>query len=316
MEVGENEHGANLANALIAAQAGASTRLRSAGFKQKVTTRLAVGLAGPYWGTQEKYALSVADFVPCSDAELDQFAVETRTGKQQNEQRPPAPTRYEDWATRVKRQTDVWCLVYGKEWRAVREHAAQVLGDWHLGAPHRWPLQILCEIWEELHWRFVGELKAELRKIKGISGRETMSLSDLRFYALMPDDRGQPPLQLPRTFDLHNPEGWFVSEVLPRIERRQERMLWKLTWEGASKGRGPAQQAGGDGRGDIASKGLMGPKLTTEETNQARERAPVNAGEQGGQAFVFGFPVPHGMQSTAMSTSTREPHRCPHRLQG
>ena len=194
VEVGENEYGANLANALLAAQAGASTRLRSAGFRQKVTTRLAVGIAGPYWGTQEKFALSVADFVPCSDAELDQHAVETRTGKPQNEQRPPAPARYEDWANRVKRQTDIWCLVYGKEWRAVREHAAQVLGEWHLGAPHWWPLQILCEVWEELHWRFVEELKAELRKIKGMSGRETMSLSDLRFLRVdARRDRTAPP---------------------------------------------------------------------------------------------------------------------------
>ena len=57
VQVGEGEYGANLANALISAQAGASTKLRAAGFRQKVTPRLAVGLAGPYWGTQEKYSL-------------------------------------------------------------------------------------------------------------------------------------------------------------------------------------------------------------------------------------------------------------------
>ena len=278
MEVAANEYGANLANALLSAQAGASTKLRNAGFRQKVTARLAIGLAGPHWGTQERYALSASDFVPCTDAELDQYAVEARTGKQKEEQRPPAPTRYEDWCNRVKRQNDIWCLVYGKEWRSVREHAAQVLGEWHLGAPHKWPLQILCEVWEELHWRFVEELKSELRKIKSLSGRETMTLSDLKFYALMPDERGQPPLQLPRTFDLHHPDGWFSSEVLPRIERRQERMLWKLTWEGASKGRGPGQQAGGDGKADdkITPKTLIGPKLTAEETSRARDRAPTN----------------------------------------
>lgn len=288
VEVGENEYGANLANALLAAQAGASTKLRNAGFRQKVTNCLAVGLAGPFWGTQEKYALSAADFLPCTDAELDQHAVESRTGKQQNEQRPPGPTRYEDWANRVKRQTDVWCLVYGKEWRAAREHAAQVLGEWHLGAPHRWPLQVLCEVWEELHWRFVEELKTELRKIKGLSGRESMTLADLKFYALMPDERGAPPLQLPRTFDLHHPDGWFVSEVLPRIERRQERMLWKLTWEGAAKSRGPSQTAGGDGKPDdkVTLRTLLGPKLTTEESNRARDRAPTT---KDGKLLCWGY---------------------------
>ena len=71
VQVGNEEYGAGLAQALLVSQAGASTKLRAAGFKQKVTQRLAVGLAGPFWGTQEKHALSVADFVACSDAELD-----------------------------------------------------------------------------------------------------------------------------------------------------------------------------------------------------------------------------------------------------
>ena len=62
--VGAGEEGQALANALLSAQVGASTNLRKAGFKQKVTTRLAVGLAGPYWGTQEKHSLTVADFIP------------------------------------------------------------------------------------------------------------------------------------------------------------------------------------------------------------------------------------------------------------
>ena len=195
------------------------------------------------------------------------------------------------------------CLVYGKEWRSsVREHAAQVLGEWHLGAPHKWPLQILCEVWEELHWRFVEELKGELRKIKSMSGRETMTLSDLRFYALMPDEHGQPPLKLPRTFDLHHPDGWSSSEVLPRIERRQERMLWKLTWEGASKGRGPGQQAGGEGKADdkITAKTLIGPKLTAEEANRARDRAPTNKDGK----LLLGLPFTHGMHAGFLPTSS------------
>ena len=201
------------------------------------------------------------------------------------------PTRYEDWVNRVKRQTDVWALVYGAEWRAVREHAANTLGEGHLETPHKWPLQVLCEVWEELHWRFCEELKAELRKIKKLAGRETMTLQDLKFYALMPDSDGQAPLQLPNTFDLKNPNGWFATEVLPRIERRQERMLWKLTWEGGGKHRVQGQSAGGEtsaaGKEDkITLKSLLGPKLTPEETNRAKERAPV---DRDGKLLCWGY---------------------------
>ena len=212
--------------------------------------------------------------------------MEVRTGKQSAEQRPPMPTRYEDWLSRVKRQTDIWALVYGAEWRGVREHAAEVLGEWHQGSPHKWPIQIICEVWKEIHWRFVEELKNELRKIKKLSGRESLTLQDLKFYALMPDEEGRPALTLPRTFDLHHPDGWFVTEVLPRIERRQERMLWKMIWEGSAKQRSsghPNTAGGGESAGAQMNreekptlKNLWGPKLTPEEVNKAKERAPAH----------------------------------------
>ena len=164
----------------------------------------------------------------------------------------------------------------------MRSHAAELLGTWHLQAPRTWPLQVLADVWEELHWRFLEELKGELRKIKFQAGRETMSLTDLKFYALMPNESGEPPLQLPRTFDLNHPEGWFLTEVLPRIERRQERLLWKLTWEGGGKARGPGHAAGGAGGAEqgqddkVSLKALLGPKFTAEETARAKDRAPTD----------------------------------------
>ena len=66
--VGAGEQGQALANALLSAQVGASTRLRKAGFKQKVTSRLAIGIAGPFWGTHEKFTLAASDFVPHKSA--------------------------------------------------------------------------------------------------------------------------------------------------------------------------------------------------------------------------------------------------------
>ena len=70
-----------------------------------------------------------------------------------------------------------------------------------------------------------------------------------------------------------------MSEVMPRIERRQERMLWKMTWEGSGKSRAQGQPAGGDGgpKEDKATlKTLYGPKLTAEETTRSKDRAPTN----------------------------------------
>ena len=279
--IGAGEQGQALANALLSAQVGASTKLRKAGFKQKVTPRLAIGIAGPFWGSHEKYTLAASDFVPQTDAELDAFVQEIRSGKPGGDQRPAAPTKFEDWEARVRRQNDVWCLVYGLEWRRVRNHALELLTEWHQSEPHKWPLSVVSDIWEELHWRFFEELKEILRLLKKEAGRETMSLQDIKFHALLPNASGRAWLELPRTFDLKNPEGWFASEVMPRIERRQERVLWRLTWEG---GRGSKPQGGAHAGGSQNPekedkpnlKSLWGPKLSTEEISRAKERAPVD----------------------------------------
>ncbi|CAL1141284.1 unnamed protein product [Cladocopium goreaui] len=229
VKVGENEHGQALANGLLAAQVGSATRLRSSGFRQKMTQRLAIGLAGPYWGAHEKHALSAADFIGYTDAELDQFASEARGPKGGAEQRPPPPTRFDEWVARVRRQTDVWCLVYGAEWRAVKNSALELLSEWHLSLPHRWPLNVIMDLWEELHWRCMEDFKDLLRKLKKEVGRETMTLSEVKFHALLPGPDGQAWLTMPTVFDLQRPGSWFQEEVIPRIDRKQDRLLWNLT---------------------------------------------------------------------------------------
>ena len=177
------------------------------------------------------HTLSAADFIHYSDAELDAFTLD-KQAKSGNEQRPAQPTRVEDWESRVRRQNEIWKLVYGAEWGEVREFALTTLVQWHHGSPHQWPLNVIMDVWEELHWRFFEELKEVLRALKKEAKRETLSLQEIRFYALLPGPDGQAWLTLPSTFDVTNPEGWFKTELEPRIARKQDRTLWRLTWEG------------------------------------------------------------------------------------
>ena len=230
-----NEYGQSLAQGLLSAQHGAATRLRNLGCRQKMTSRLAIGLAGPYWGTHEKHAIGVSDFVAYTDAELDAYAWESGKTKSVADARPAVPSRLEEWESRVRRHTDIWCLTYGEEWRTVKTKAAKLLATWHSSAPHQWPLTVMMDCWEELHWRFAEELKEVLRALKRDAGRETMTLNEVKFHALMPDASGYAWLQLPNTFDLEDPSSWFATEVKPRIERKQDRALWRLTWEGPGR---------------------------------------------------------------------------------
>ena len=76
-----------------------------------------------------------------------------------------------------------------------------------------------------------------------------------------------------------NPEGWFKTELEPRIARKQDRTLWRLTWEGGRpRGQGPAAGAGGGAPGVEKDQKprLLGPKLSQEEVNRARDRAPLD----------------------------------------
>lgn len=50
------------------------------------------------------------------------------------------------------------------------------------GCPTRWPLTVIMEIWEELHWRLIEEVKELIRLLKN----ETLTLAEIRFHALLP----------------------------------------------------------------------------------------------------------------------------------
>lgn len=88
--------------------------------------------------------------------------------------------------------------------------------------------------------------------------------------------------------------GW------PRIERRQERALWRLTW-GGDKKQAAGLHAGGEKWNDEEPRGggkpaasLLGPKLTQEEVNKAKDRAPVG---KGGALLCWGYLTHTGCQS-------------------
>ena len=316
IRLGEGEHGQALANALVAAQVGASSKLRTAGFRQKMTQRLAVGLAGGFWGVHERHCLGASEFVAFTDAELDAFSSEQR-GQKAQEQRPQNPQKLDEWIVRVKRQTDVWCLVYGEEWRGVKANAMELLAEWHTALPHKWPLSVVMDIWEELHWRFMEEMKELVRLLKKEAARESMTLTEMRFHALLPGPDGQAWLHLPETFNIEKPGTWFQEEVIPRIERKQERLLWNLTWQGASRKAGP-QPAGGDPGGGASAgssqtetkptlKNLWGPKLSTEEVTRAKERAPL---DRNGTLLCWGNLCRIGCEASACQRS-HEPLRGP-----
>jgi len=250
--------------------------------------RIAIGLAGGYWGGRtlqgaEKHCLTASDFTAHTAQELDEFTVPSDDAA---EQRPRPPATWDDWLRRVKRAIGIWALVYGEEWRPQLTaciDGLERLGDEH---PTIFPREALKDIWEELAWRFWEELKEVLRRLKQHIGRDNVRRQELILYALTPDEQGHAWLRMPPTFDLNHSEGWFRQSILPRIERRQQRVMWDLAWKGAKgapaggRAAGEEERAGGGAAPPTAPPKKVYPAgklLTPAEVKEANEHKPVDA---------------------------------------
>ena len=137
-------------------------------------TRLALGLAGGFWGsrsvaTAEKYSLTAGDFVGATAQELDEFIV---PGDDNPEQRPRHPITWDDWLRRARRAVNIWALVYGEEWRGPLGKCLADLEQIQEDHPTVFPREVVMDIWEELHWRFWEEIRLSmLRSESWIRGR-------------------------------------------------------------------------------------------------------------------------------------------------
>ena len=84
---------------------------------------------------------------------------------------------------------------------------------WHQAKPHIYPFKWLANTWEELWFQWWEELKLVLRDLMREMQTESPSIVDIRFYALAPNATGTTRLQMPNTFQLDDPEGYYQFVV-------------------------------------------------------------------------------------------------------
>jgi hypothetical protein len=295
--------GNNLFLAMKQASESAGGALRQAGWTIPMTNRIALGCAGGYWGGGdhshlEKHSLGAADFPRCTQQQLDDH----RTPRDETiEARPRLPVTQDDWVRRARNGINVWCLVYGIEYREVLENALSGLEALHEEQPNVFPRDQVWAWWEELHWRFWEELKETLRKLKHEAQLERFtSLTDLKNYALVPPGDGKQ--LLPLAFELDHPNGWFRQEIIPRLERKHQRAMWENTWKAALAGR-PRRSRGGGARhregGRRAQWGRHAPG--PRAAGQGAQQDGVSPGDHSRssrrrrQPLVLGTPNPPGL---------------------
>eukprot|EP00974_Lingulodinium_polyedra_P006922 656870-Lingulodinium_polyedra.AAC.1 len=189
-------------------------------------TRLALGLAGLWHGGRdheglEDHRLRVADFLPATAADFDEFVVGPPESKP--EKPPRVPTTFTDWVKRARRQNQCFGSVYGLEHKVIRDEALGRFEQMHEQEPEVFRAEHLYAWWEELCWRYVEEVSQLYTRLLYESGRETMRLEEVQQRALTPTAAGTAWLRLPNCFALDDPDGWFCKVILPRLERKHKR---------------------------------------------------------------------------------------------
>jgi len=269
--------GKELFHALRHLAVSARPLLRTVQWQVKLTNRIAFAYAGLRFGgrslaTVPKYALAPADFPRCTDEDLDAFVP---PGDYSLEPNPRHPAVFTEWHRSTNRL--IWCFgcVFGEEHRAQRYEAATRLVELHENHEVEWPASVIYDIWSELEWRWVEELKQLRRDLLRLIGDHAPTWDTLRFTALAPGADGAPWLRMPRTFDLSSAAEYFRTDIVPREQRRLQRAVLSMARKHVQPlraGDGGGQVAGGDGGGATAGAPrveLLGPQLTREEAERA-----------------------------------------------
>ena len=300
--------GKELFHALKTAGSQGRPQMRALQFPVNISNRIAYGFASLSIGGRDvkslpEHCLSVADFPLTSEEDFDNFV---HPADNKLERKPRHPTTLTAWFRSALRMAWAFACVFGAEHYATLEAAATKL--LHLGesATYAWPLPWLMGVWEELWARMIEEVRQIDRELRRLMGEDAPNFERVRFFATSPDERGDPWLRLPRTFDLDSPDEFFQTDVLPR----QERALTRSCWQQALKSQGlstsgpaaggraggeeaeacsppgpePPVKAGKDESARVSRGGsdsappnppkLLGPSLTTKEASRALDHRP------------------------------------------
>ena len=206
------------------------TLMQQIGFPEVMSNRLAYGLASACWGGRdadhgEDHALMARDFPKVSEEGFDAWIAPM---DHKREKRFGAITSASVWRNMTDNQIKVFGLTYGREHTSERTKCRNEMYAWHEAKPHIYPFKWLANTWEELWFQWWEELKLVLRDLTREMQTESPSIADIRFYALAPNASGTTRLQMPNTFQLDDPDGYYMFVVAPREARRVERSFYNI----------------------------------------------------------------------------------------
>ena len=270
--------------------------LRLFNVKCRITNRIAIGMSqlkigSKILGQEDEKNLLLGDFMPVSNSVLeDHMLTDTKA-----ESKPGQPKSMEMFRRCVENQINIWCLLFGAEYREEREECLYALLDLHDEVPELFTLNFLITTWEAFSYDYVAKMFDGMRKL-GQFCRASDDIVEIRRLALNRHPDGGIIWQPPLSFDMNSSRGYWRLNIIPRLEAGVERQGYAMALErivGKKKKTTLESQVGHENMtGNVAAHAIqklypLGEKLSKGEVNAALQNVPRKA--QSGVALCLDF---------------------------
>ena len=241
------------------------------------TNRLCIGAASLTWGGRDKedeHVLAESDFVAWTPRDFDKYiAPSTWTLESKSKSSQHAET----WRTNAVNMARMFSALYGAEYLDERVKCIEHLRQMHLSYPHKYPLGFVKNTWGTLNVRWVQDLKAMTDTLRLYAKVERPTFQQLQAVGMtVVTSTGETLYRRPDTFDMTSPTGYFVSEILRKLNDGKELKDWAYYHSGS--GTHPSRVSGlNTDNVDQEHPSLPGPNLTPAERRVAGSKGPVNS---------------------------------------
>ena len=235
-----------------------------------ITNRVALSIAGLWWGGTESFTLLAAD---CATARVEQIENWSPPTEHKIEARGRAPTTFLTWLRYAENSIKVFGSAYGLEHVRERNKFLQALREAHEEDENAFPFTYCVQLFEEMTAVWCEEIRESRRRLCAKLGTENPRLEDFKLVALSPSATGQANFQFPRVWDLADPAGYYQRVILPRQNKAMARLLNKQLHDHVTKEKRPDHRKTAGPLGITNPSGTDAPSLDVEDTDKTG-RAP------------------------------------------
>ena len=164
-------------------------------------------------------SLLLGDFALVPNTVMDDHVL-TAT---KTEKRPPQPTNLEGFLNCVCNQINIWCLMFGEQYRNERETCVESLLGLHYATPELFTVGFLVATWESFLYDFLDGMFEGVRRL-GQFCRAPDDIAEIRRLALNRHQDGGLIWQHPSSFNMTSSKGYWRRDIIPWLEASVEKV--------------------------------------------------------------------------------------------